>query len=152
MWCNASVHSAGGVTLENFFRRIPKQDTHDKPPPLLSSTAQQTGGASSAVETEDAGPSTLVIPGSVQKRVNMPSGYGHAGDSPEARRQRLLLAVQQRMEVMVRHFGSLHQCIYAGASVKVSQTADRVGKLLCALRNGAFFYSGPCQPNLVVMS
>ena len=105
---DAAVHFAGGVTLEDFFRRIPKQDTHNEQQPPPSSAAQQAGGASSAVKSEDAGPSATAIPGSVQERVHMPLGYGHAGDSPAERRQRLLLAAQQRMEVMVGHFGFLH--------------------------------------------
>lgn len=105
---DAAVHFAGGVTLEDFFRRIPKQDTHNEQQSPSSSTAQQAGGASSAVQAEDAGPVTPVIPGNVQKRVHMPAGHGHAGDSPEARRQRLLRAVQQRMEVVVRHLAFLH--------------------------------------------
>ena len=105
---DAAVHFAGGVTLEDFFRRIPKQDTHSEQQSPPSGTEKQAGGASSAVKPEDAGPSTPAIPGGVQRRVQTPAGCGHAGDSPEARRERLLLAVQQRMEVMVGHFGLLH--------------------------------------------
>lgn len=80
---------AGSITLESFFRRIPKEEQH--PPP--GSTAQQEGQASASLL-----PAQLAEDSMLEKASK---ARGYAGDSATERRERLLRAVQQRIDRLV---------------------------------------------------
>ncbi len=74
--------------MESFFKRIPKQED-----PSSESAAQQEGQASASV-----------LPGQVAENSRieeMSKARGHAGDSAQERRERLMRAAQQRIEKLV---------------------------------------------------
>ncbi len=104
---NTKVILAGSITLESFFRRIPKQEQHPPPTtaaqPQPGSTAQHAGAASGALQEGAAPASRLPVrPAEKIMPEKIPLVGGHAEDSMQERRKRLLRAAQQRVDRLVR--------------------------------------------------
>ncbi|CAL5223634.1 g6178 [Coccomyxa viridis] len=83
----ATAPPAGGVTLDSFFKRIPKQE--DSP----SGSAAQQGGQASA----SALPAQVAEDNRLEKATK---DRGHTGDSAQERRERLMRAAQQRLDML----------------------------------------------------
>ena len=99
---------AGSITLESFFKRIPKQEQHPPPGaaawPLPGRTAQHAGAARGVLQ-EGAGLGSMLA-----------RARGHAEDSTQERRERILRAAQQRIDRLVRCCAALCTTVHCAAA------------------------------------
>lgn len=116
------MHAAGRVTLEDFFNRIPKEETGEEHPPQQNSTAQQA-------EQTDAERPSGPQPQQTKRRRARPEKE----ENTEERRGRLLQATLQRIGRMVlpQHSASVPCLVWCLSFIHLEQAGSAGQILVC---------------------